>query len=108
MTSLPNKIINLRESKDWSQAELARRLKINKSVMNRIESGERKVSSDELEKLSDIFGVSTDFLLGRSEPVEQDPNLLVAAHIDDDVSEEDMEDILRYIEYRKKNPLPKK
>ena len=107
MTSLPNKIIDLRESKDWSQAELARRLDVNKSVMNRIESGERKVSSDELKKLSDIFDVSTDYLLGRTEDKENGPTL-VAAHLDDDVSEEDMEDILKYIEFRKNNPLGKK
>lgn len=107
MTSLPNKIIDLRESKDWSQAELARRLDVNKSVMNRIESGERKVSSDELKKLSDIFDVSTDYLLERTDEKEKTPSL-VAAHLDDDVSEEDMEDILKYIEFRKNNPLGKK
>ncbi|MEO1782280.1 helix-turn-helix domain-containing protein [Enterococcus diestrammenae] len=107
MTSLPKKIIDLRESNDWSQAELARRLDVNKSVMNRIESGERKVSSDELKRLSDIFDVSTDYLLERTGEKDKTPNL-VAAHLDDDVSDEDMEDILNYIEFRKKNPLGKK
>lgn len=107
MTSLPKKIIDLRESNDWSQAELARRLDVNKSVMNRIESGERKVSSDELKRLSDIFDVSTDYLLERTGGKDKTPNL-VAAHLDDDVSDEDMEDILNYIEFRKKNPLGKK
>ena len=107
MTSLPKKIIDLRESNDWSQAELARRLDVNKSVMNRIESGERKVSSDELKRLSDIFDVSTDYLLERTSEKDKTPNL-VAAHLDDDVSDEDMEDILNYIEFRKKNPLGKK
>lgn len=107
MTSLPKKIIDLRESNDWSQAELARRLDVNKSVMNRIESGERKVSSDELKRLSDIFDVSTDYLLERTDEKDKTPNL-VAAHLDDDVSDEDMEDILNYIEFRKKNPLGKK
>ncbi|EAE0774333.1 XRE family transcriptional regulator, partial [Listeria monocytogenes] len=29
-------------------------------------------------------------------------------HIDEDATEEDLEDILRYIEYRKNNPLKKK
>ncbi|WP_424685182.1 helix-turn-helix domain-containing protein [Enterococcus sp.] len=107
MTSLPKKIIDLRESNDWSQAELARRLDVNKSVMNRIESGERKVSSDELKRLSDIFDVSTDYLLECTGEKDKTPNL-VAAHLDDDVSDEDMEDILNYIEFRKKNPLGKK
>ena len=38
---LISKIINLREAKDWSQAELARRLGVEKSVMNKIENGSR-------------------------------------------------------------------
>ncbi|ECW8282046.1 helix-turn-helix transcriptional regulator, partial [Listeria monocytogenes] len=34
-------IVNLREKRNISQRELANRIGINKSVMNRIESGER-------------------------------------------------------------------
>lgn len=70
MTNLSKVIINLRESRNWSQAELSRRLGVNKSIMNRIESGERKVSSEELNKLAEIFGVTTDYLLGRNQTPE--------------------------------------
>ena len=70
MNDLALRIVNLRESKDWSQAELARRLNLNKSTMNRIERGERKVSAEELEQLSDLFQVTTDFLLGRNNTPE--------------------------------------
>lgn len=66
MPNLSKKIINLRESKDWTQAELARRLNMNKSIMNRIESGERKVSADELKAIAALFEVSTDYLLGNT------------------------------------------
>lgn len=66
MTNLSKRIIDLRESKDWSQAELARRLNVNKSVMNRIENGERKVSADELKTLAALFEVSTDYLMGNT------------------------------------------
>ena len=66
MNDLIRRIINLRESNDWSQAELARRLGVEKSVMNKIENGTRKVSSDELIKLSELFSVTTDFLLGKN------------------------------------------
>lgn len=67
MSNLSKRIIDLRESKDWSQAELARRLNVNKSVMNRIENGERKVSADELKTLAALFDVSTDYLLGNTD-----------------------------------------
>ncbi|WP_373193459.1 helix-turn-helix domain-containing protein [Enterococcus sp. RIT-PI-f] len=116
--TLISRIINLRESKDWSQAELGRRLGVDKSVMNKIENGTRKVSTDELAKLSKIFNVSSDYLLNGDDGYKRewdnsfeemnDKLRVVAAHIDDDATEEDLEDILRYIEYRKNNPLKKK
>lgn len=63
---LIQRIINLRESHDWTQKDLADRLKISKVTMNKIEHGVRKVSSSELKQLADIFGVSTDYLLGHN------------------------------------------
>lgn len=63
---LSKRIADLRESMDLTQTELARRLKIDKSAMNKIENGTRKVSSEELNKLSDIFDVTTDYLLGKN------------------------------------------
>lgn len=62
---LRKNIINLRESRNWSQAELARRLKMNNTILNKIETGNRKVSSFELDQIAEIFGVSADYLLGR-------------------------------------------
>lgn len=63
--TLRKNIINLRENHDWSQAELARRVKMDNTIVNKIEKGTRKVSSSELEAFSNVFGVSTDSLLGR-------------------------------------------
>ncbi|QYY86132.1 helix-turn-helix domain-containing protein [Pediococcus pentosaceus] len=63
---LNERIIDLRESKDLTQTELAKRLNIDKSAMNKIESGTRKVSADELSKLALIFDVTTDYLLGKN------------------------------------------
>ena len=61
---LAQRIVDLRESADMKQAELGRRLNLDRSAMSKIENGSRKVSSDELLKIAEIFGVSTDFLLG--------------------------------------------
>lgn len=51
-TSLIRRIINLRESNNWTQVELGRKLNLDKSAMNKIENGTRKVSTNELEKKS--------------------------------------------------------
>ena len=63
---ISKKIISLRELKGWSQAEFAKRVGLNKSVMNRIEKGERPVRDQELLVISSVLGVSADYLLGSS------------------------------------------
>ncbi|OEC02109.1 hypothetical protein GY31_09135 [Lysinibacillus sphaericus] len=59
------KIISLREKRGWTQRELANRVNLNVSVMNRIESNERPVKDSELLNLANVLEVSTDYLLGR-------------------------------------------
>ena len=66
------RIIHLRERKGWSQRELAKRVDLNPSVMNRIESGDRPIKDHELKKLSDVLEVSSDFLLGKNNPKNDD------------------------------------
>ncbi|MQB90356.1 transcriptional regulator [Limosilactobacillus reuteri] len=64
---LRNNIIRLREERGWSQAELARRINMNNTALNKVEKGVRKLSSAELDELASAFNVSTDYLLGRSD-----------------------------------------
>ena len=61
------KIIFLRERKNWSQRELASRVGLNPSVMNRIELGERPAKDEEILKLSRVLDCTSDYLLGRSD-----------------------------------------
>lgn len=61
---LAKRIIDLRESKNWTQTQLAKKMDLSKSIMSKIESGHRKITTDELKSLAEIFGVSTDYLLG--------------------------------------------
>lgn len=62
--NIGTRIKYLREKLDMSQKQLSEKAKINTSVMNRIESGERPVRDDELVTFSKIFDVSTDYILG--------------------------------------------
>lgn len=59
------RIVDLREKRNITQTELAKRMGLDKSSMSKIENGTRKVSSDELSMLSTIFGVTSDYLLGK-------------------------------------------
>ncbi|NOL32071.1 helix-turn-helix transcriptional regulator [Bacillus altitudinis] len=57
------RIIKLREQKQWNQKELAQKINMNVSVMNRIEKGTRPLTDIEIVKIAEVFGVSTDYLL---------------------------------------------
>ncbi|WP_010078343.1 helix-turn-helix domain-containing protein [Liquorilactobacillus mali] len=59
-----SRIINLREKNNLTQNELAEKVGINRSVLNRIENGSRHLRDDEVVKLANYFHVSTDYLLG--------------------------------------------
>lgn len=58
------RIVHLRESKGWTQREIAQRIKLNVSVMNRIESGERPVKDQELADIARVLDTTSDYLLG--------------------------------------------
>jgi transcriptional regulator with XRE-family HTH domain len=62
---LAKRIRNLREDLELSQEQLAERLGVPRPSISQIESAQRDVSSIELAKLAEIFGVSPDALLSR-------------------------------------------
>ncbi|HHW36483.1 MAG TPA: helix-turn-helix transcriptional regulator [Bacillales bacterium] len=45
--NIGEKIIKLREKKNWSQKELAHRAGLNPGVMNRIKTGERPLRAEQ-------------------------------------------------------------
>lgn len=60
-------IQSLREKKDMTQKELADRINISYSVMNRIESGKRAVRDEEIIKIAEALGTNANYLLGNSD-----------------------------------------
>ena len=64
MYIIGEKIKMLRKNKNMTQTVLAQRLGVTKSVISAYENGMCSPSYDILISLADIFGVSTDFLLG--------------------------------------------
>ena len=68
------RIAALRRDAGWSQAELGKRLKVSASAVGMYEQGRREPSADTLVALSEIFGVTTDYILtGR--PIALRPSL---------------------------------
>lgn len=60
---ISQRVKKLREYKGISQQELAKLLKVSRPTVSQIESGERKISADELVKLAEIFNISVEGLL---------------------------------------------
>lgn len=61
--TLSEKIMNLRKKNGWSQEELAERLDISRQSVSKWESGESVPTLEKLIRISEIFEVSTDYLL---------------------------------------------
>ena len=60
------RIRDLREDRDLTQKELARLLKIHQTTYSDYELGRLNVPVAVLHQLADFYGVSVDYLLGRT------------------------------------------
>ena len=60
---LAEKIMTLRKRFNWSQEELAEKLDISRQSVSKWEVGATIPDLDKILKMSEIFGVSTDYLL---------------------------------------------
>lgn len=59
----PNRIRELREARDLSQAELARRIHVTPSALNKVEMGTRGLDLDWMRRIAPALGVSPAELL---------------------------------------------
>ena len=94
------RIKQLRNAKRLTQADVAEKIGITRPAYTAYETGKRQPDFDILQKLATLFDVSTDYLLGRTEDKEKAPTL-VAAHLDDDLTDEQMDEVQKFIEFIK-------
>lgn len=104
-----NNIKKLRQQRDLTLIELSDRLnkaygnpklKFSKATIDRWEKGISSPSIEHAAALADFFGVTLDEVAGRTSEPEEGIDT-IAAHIEDGVTEEEMEDIRAYIEFIK-------
>ena len=60
------RIRDLREDHDFTQKQLAKKLNCSQQVYSNYELGQRDIPTDILIKLSKIYNVSVDYILGLS------------------------------------------
>lgn len=78
------RIRELRQAHNLTQVELANNLSVAKQTVSNWENDNIQPSIDMLVKIADFFGVTTDYLLGRSNDNSLDVSQLTpeqAAHI---------------------------
>lgn len=82
MVDFGNTLKILRLQNKFTQAELAKKLGLTKSVISAYENGLRLPSYDVLIHIARIFNVSTDYLLGLEHKREVDLSGLTPSEID--------------------------
>lgn len=93
---IANQIKKMREFRNMNQQELAERLGTTKQTVSRYENGQRKANQDVLFELSHIFDCSINDFFPKNEANNKQIETL-AAHIDGDVTDEEMKEILAFI-----------
>ncbi len=83
---LADKIMNLRKQQGMSQEELAHQLGISRQSVSKWESGASIPDLDKILKLSDLFGVSTDYLL--KDEIEEISYSESSASLDENIDSE--------------------
>lgn len=71
MAKFSERLRQLRVSKDLSQSEFGKMIKVSKSSVNMYERGEREPKFETLERIADFFNVDMDYLLGKTDIVNR-------------------------------------
>lgn len=95
-----NKIKKLREQRGMTQEQLAKLVSLSQQTVDHYEKGRARPSIDTVNLLADIFSVSTDYLLGRTDvpnPHQKTASndLIDVSNLDDELKK----DAEKYIEW---------
>lgn len=110
---MADKIIELRKKNGWSQEDLADKLDVSRQSISKWESAQSIPDMKRIIQMSELFGVSTDFLLKdemgletlNGEQESSNENMVPAASADDAelaVSTVTMEEATQFLEYKDK------
>ena len=119
MKTMGTRLKELRMNVGYTGEEVGRMLQVSKSAISMWEKDLRSPSADLIERFADIYGVSTDYIItGResntpkgyyhdqeaaeyAEYLRTRPHAKILFSASKDMTKEDMEEAVRYIEYLK-------
>ncbi|MBO4837817.1 MAG: helix-turn-helix transcriptional regulator [Lachnospiraceae bacterium] len=97
---LADKIIELRKKNGWSQEELADLLDVSRQSVSKWESAQSVPDMNRILKLSEVFGVSTDYLLKDDMTA---PEYVSVPEADTDLRTVSMEEAQAFLAVKEKN-----
>ncbi len=95
-STLALRLKTAREQSGLSQGQVAKIMGLHRPSISEMEAGRRKVSSDELTQLAEIYGVSIRWLTA-TEPATIDPRIELAARELSKLRPEDLERVIRLL-----------
>lgn len=101
--SIADNIKSIREEKNLKQIEVATHIGVDKSAYSKIEKGTRAISVEELQKMAQLFNMTTDQILNYDgkipkEVVIEDKTTAEQMKLIQQLDEEDKQTIFRLIE----------
>lgn len=90
MTKFSNRLKELRNEKGLSLRDLAEEIGTTKSTLSRYENDMRQPKQDVLEALADYFGVTIDYLLGRTNQKYFKSEDTIAFHTKKKITDKDL------------------
>ena len=105
---LGDRIKLCRKKMKLTQIELAEMLNVSQGSVTSWETEVRKPDIEMISKLADVFGVTTDYLLGRDSKSSIDPQPdAIAAHTDQAMTPELRAEIDKYVQQALHKYMPK-
>lgn len=99
---LGSQLREARKYRGYSQEEIADYLNVSRSFVALVENGQRKIDSDQLQNLADLYNTTTDELTSGFEARNgKNGQIELLARASQDLADEDKEEILRFAEFLK-------
>lgn len=96
-------IKQIRQQKQMSVTDLAKKVEINKSTLSRYENGSRKIPMEDIADFANALGVTPENIMFEQKETTTNSIDTIAAHLDGELTEEQWEKVLSYAKYIQDN-----
>lgn len=102
-----NRIKELRKELNLKQEQLGKMLNVQRAVISKYETGRVSLNAETLHKLCDVFNVSSDYIIGRTEQRQFNdkktfsPKITSIIKSCSELNEKELTKVIEYIDFLK-------